>query len=136
MKLYHSSFSIIENPDLKHGRTNADFGQGFYLSYDREFVLRWSKRHLGKKTYINEYELDTRGLKICHFERNIEWFSYIAPQMHAMAALAMTWAAREIDGESCFVGYLLKDNVVIYIFQHSKSIISCAAITRRNIVSG
>ena len=77
MKLYHSSFFIIENPDLKHGRINADFGQGFYLSSDKEFVLRWSKRHLGKKTYINEYELDTRGLKICRFERNIEWFSYI-----------------------------------------------------------
>ena len=77
MKLYHSSFSIITDPDLKHGRVNADFGQGFYLSPDKEFVLRWSKRHYGKKTYINEYELDTENLDIWTFVRDTKWLSYI-----------------------------------------------------------
>ena len=25
MKLYHSGYDVIKNPDLKHGRKNADF---------------------------------------------------------------------------------------------------------------
>ena len=30
--LYHTGFSAIPSPDIRYGRKNADFGQGFYLS--------------------------------------------------------------------------------------------------------
>ncbi|MBQ3385479.1 MAG: DUF3990 domain-containing protein [Erysipelotrichaceae bacterium] len=30
MILYHTSNQIIENPDIHHGRKNADFGWGFF----------------------------------------------------------------------------------------------------------
>ena len=29
MKLYHTSKTEIRNPDIHHGRKNADFGWGF-----------------------------------------------------------------------------------------------------------
>ena len=29
-------------PDFYRGRKNADFGQGFYLTPDREFAYRWA----------------------------------------------------------------------------------------------
>ena len=32
MTLYHTSYQIIREPDVRYGRKNADFGQGFYLS--------------------------------------------------------------------------------------------------------
>ena len=35
MKLYHGSNVSIETIDLKRGRKGKDFGQGFYLSADR-----------------------------------------------------------------------------------------------------
>ena len=41
MKLYHTGREEIREPDIRRGRRNADFGQGFYLTPDREFARRW-----------------------------------------------------------------------------------------------
>ena len=73
MKLYHTSTVEIREPDIRRGRKNADFGQGFYLTPNREFTLRWA----GRESVVNEYELDESGLLIERLERNEEWFRYI-----------------------------------------------------------
>ena len=75
--LYHTGFQIIEKPDLRIGRKNADFGQGFYLSDNKEFAKRWARQRKGLTTYLNIYELDLQGLQIKHFSRDSEWFEYI-----------------------------------------------------------
>ena len=41
--LYHTGFQEIREPDLTIGRKNADFGQGFYLTSDKDFSERWAK---------------------------------------------------------------------------------------------
>ena len=38
--LYHVSNDEVRDPDIRRGRKNADFAQGFYLCRDKEFVLR------------------------------------------------------------------------------------------------
>jgi len=73
MKLYHTGTMEIRNPDIHHGRKNADFGQGFYLTPDMDFACRWA----GENAVINEYELDVEGLAIHRFERDRDWFDYI-----------------------------------------------------------
>ena len=78
IKLYHSGFYQVENPDIHFGRKNADFGQGFYLSDYLQFSLRWTKHHKGKTSYLNIYELDLSDLKILKFERDEKWFSYLS----------------------------------------------------------
>ena len=77
MKLYHTGYQVIENPDIHHGRKNADFGQGFYVSDDREFCLRWARKNRDQSPIINEYELETAGLKIKSLERDETWTEYI-----------------------------------------------------------
>jgi len=47
MKLFHTSFSIVENPSITEGRANVDFARGFYLSDDEEFSKRWARRRKG-----------------------------------------------------------------------------------------
>ena len=74
--VYHSGFVKIEKPDIHHGRKNADFGQGFYLSDNEEFYKRWAKFRKGEETMINRYELDLNGLKVRYLKRDEEWFSY------------------------------------------------------------
>ena len=54
MLLYHTSDIEIRRPDIHFGRKNADFGQGFYLSPDREFTCRWAREN----AVVNEYELE------------------------------------------------------------------------------
>ena len=77
MFLYHVGFSEIKTPDVKHGRLNADFGQGFYTSSDKDFSEKWAKKRKSEDTIFNAYELDETNLKIKRFIRNKEWFDYI-----------------------------------------------------------
>lgn len=76
MKVYHTGFNRIEYPDIKSGRINADFGQGFYLSPDYDFAKNWGNS-TGKIVFLNEYDFDDNNLKIKAFEKNEEWFDYI-----------------------------------------------------------
>ena len=73
MRLYHVSNVEITTPDLKRGRKNADFGQGFYLTPDEEFARKWAEDY----AVLNIYELDTEGLDIHEFSRDKAWFEYI-----------------------------------------------------------
>jgi len=73
MILYHTSDRVIRNPDIHYGRKNADFGEGFYLSPDRDFIYRWAK----KDAVVNTYDLDETGLNIHVFTRSADWFRYI-----------------------------------------------------------
>ena len=77
VQLFHTGYSVIETPDLKIGRKNADFGQGFYLSADEDFSRRWARSRSGQTTYLNVYELDLSGLAVRRFTRDEEWFGYI-----------------------------------------------------------
>lgn len=43
LKLYHTGFEEIRKPDVHYGRSYADFGQGYYLSDNEEFVLHLAK---------------------------------------------------------------------------------------------
>ena len=82
MRLYHAGFDVIKEPDIHYGRKNADFGQGFYTTPDKEFAYRWAKETPGKKTIVNHYELDTDGLVVKNFDRSEEWFEYIYANRH------------------------------------------------------
>ena len=58
MILYHVGFDIIKDIDLRHGRINADFGQGFYLSNNIEFSKKWATIKNDRDTILNFYDLD------------------------------------------------------------------------------
>ena len=73
MILYHTSDREIRNPDIHHGRKNADFGWGFYLTPDKDFTYRWARRN----AVVSKYDLDESGLVIHRFRRDTDWFRYI-----------------------------------------------------------
>ncbi|MCR4778746.1 MAG: DUF3990 domain-containing protein [Lachnospiraceae bacterium] len=78
MKLYHVSDIEIKDPDIRHGRKNADFGQGFYLTPDLEFARKWAI----SEAVLNEYELNEAGLAIKEFKRDADWFDCIYNNRH------------------------------------------------------
>ncbi len=77
LKLFHTSHQIIKQPDVSYGRSNADFGQGFYLSDSSEFAGKWATPGKDGYTYINHYSLDTDALRVKHFDISEEWLEYI-----------------------------------------------------------
>ncbi len=98
MKLYHTGRGEIRDPDIRRGRKNADFGQGFYLSPDKEFSYRWA----GADAVINEYELDESGLLIHRFNRDEAWFSYIFRNRRAMDDLLADVVIGPIANDTIF----------------------------------
>ena len=98
VKLYHTGREEIRNPDIRRGRKNADFGQGFYLSPDREFASRWAVAD----AVMNEYELDESGLVIHRFRRDEEWFNYIFRNRRAMDDLSADVVIGPIANDTIF----------------------------------
>lgn len=77
MILYHIGYEEIRIPDVHYGRKNADFGQGFYLTDDKEFSYRWAKEKKDADTILNTYELDLEGLSVKELKRDMNWTEYI-----------------------------------------------------------
>ena len=42
IKLLHSSDHIIENPDFLLGKTNNDYGRGFYCTQELSMAMEWA----------------------------------------------------------------------------------------------
>lgn len=82
MKIYHASDVIVDRPDVRHSRTNLDFGKGFYATiiqeqaqlYAQKFILR------NRKGILNIYEYTPAdNLKIKQFDSyNDEWLDFVA----------------------------------------------------------
>jgi hypothetical protein len=75
--LFHAGYEEIRDPDVHKGRTNADFGQGFYTSDNKEFASRWARPRKGETIILNEYKLDDSALSIKRLKRDEEWFEFI-----------------------------------------------------------
>lgn len=101
MRLYHTSDVEIREPDIRRGRKNADFGQGFYLSPDLDFTSRWA----GKDMLVNEYELDEEGLEIYRFSRDKAWFQYIFQNRRVTDTLSADVVIGPIANDTIFETY-------------------------------
>lgn len=77
LTVFHTGFAEVRKPDLKIGRSNADFGQGFYLSDDAAFAGRWAKERINSVCYLNAYRLCLDGLTVRRFRRDGRWYDYI-----------------------------------------------------------
>jgi hypothetical protein len=71
--LYHASYTVIEKIDLlKCGKRN-DFGQGFYLTTDKQQAMRFVKTAIKKNGkdfdtgFVTMYALNMAGLKVYEF---------------------------------------------------------------------
>lgn len=63
LTIYHGSDHIIKKPNLSLGKTNNDYGQGFYLTEDLELAKEWACKN-NTEGYVNSYTLNTLDLKI------------------------------------------------------------------------
>ncbi len=77
MLLYHTGFQPIPRPDVHRGRKNADFGRGFYLTYDPAFAQRWASGRRDADVYINTYLFDPGDLDILSLDRDEKWFDIL-----------------------------------------------------------
>ena len=87
--LYHGSSAKVESPLVHLGRTDLDFGQGFFFTQLKEQAEAWaviicSRKKNNPTPWLNTYRFDmdeaiSQGYKILRFESyNREWLDFIA----------------------------------------------------------
>lgn len=66
MRLYHGSTVAVRKPSLRQGRSNADFGKGFYTTTNLEQAERWAhikqEREETGRAVVSVYEFDEKLL--------------------------------------------------------------------------
>lgn len=62
MRLYHGSTVAVRKPSLRPGRSNADFGKGFYTTSVLEQAVRWAhikrEREDAVRAVVSVYDFD------------------------------------------------------------------------------
>lgn len=87
--LYHGATAIVREPLTHIGRPDLDFGQGFYVTNDREQAIDWAKtkatRKKTSKPMVNVYHFDVEAFEAenCYVKRvfpryDQEWLDFIA----------------------------------------------------------
>ena len=62
-KLFHGSEKIIKKPVYGQGRTDNDYGQGFYCTEDIELAREWAALD-ERGGFVNSYSFNERGMRI------------------------------------------------------------------------
>ncbi len=87
--LYHGAVVSVREPLAHVGRSDLDFGPGFYVTNDRDQAIKWANtkagRKRGLKPVLNIYNFDQErfiadgnyAMKIFP-EYNVEWLDFIA----------------------------------------------------------
>lgn len=83
MIVYHSSYVIVDKPDVYHSREALDFGKGFYVTVLHEQAVRYAERFKlrGRKAFLNIYQLDDgwRNENVKTFSSyDGEWLDFIS----------------------------------------------------------
>ena len=62
--VYHGATQVVESPICRFGRSNLDFGQGFYITDIRKHAMEWAmrvSRNRQATPILNRYKLDRDG---------------------------------------------------------------------------
>ena len=83
MIVYHGSWLEVKKPDLKHSRSDVDFGKGFYVTPLRDQAVKWCGKfkRRGKHGIVTIFEFKEdvqENLKILKFDSySEEWLDFI-----------------------------------------------------------
>ena len=84
-KIYHGSFEVVKNPEIRQPNRSLDYGPGFYTTTSYEQAKRLVERRMKDKGmavgYVNVYELNDKALesmKVLLFEKpTVEWVNFV-----------------------------------------------------------
>lgn len=62
IELLHGSDHVIEKPDYHLGKTNNDYGRGFYCTRELPMAMEWACKE-NTDGFVNKYTLDQNSLK-------------------------------------------------------------------------
>ncbi len=108
MKLYHGSLYEIKEPLFKGGKSQNDYGQGFYCTESIELAKEWGCSE-EKNGFANEYDFDTDTLSVLDLNNAsysiLNWLAILVQNRTFETRSEISVAAKE---------YLLKHFLIDY----------------------
>lgn len=86
MKLFHGSYTKVDNPTVNAGRRNLDFGVGFYVTNLRSQAEKWAlvvggRHNNNDEGVVNEYDFDECVFDQCKVLKfpvyDIAWLDFV-----------------------------------------------------------
>lgn len=122
IELWHGSPSIIERPVFGFGKTNNDYGIGFYCTQERELAKEWACPD-DTDGYANHYLLEADPMKILDLSSEeyciLNWLALLVVNRRFQATSAVAVQGIEylkehflpnIDGYDAIIGYRADDS--------------------------
>lgn len=116
--LYHGSNRPVYDPDVNRNKSTTDFGNGFYLTTNRNQAEKWARReakYLGR-LILNRYAFNTGQLelKILIYQADTDWVKFvIRNRIHSLKTKADIVIGLTADRKLFLL--LISGNMVIYI---------------------
>lgn len=80
IKLYHGSEKIVQKPLYDYGKSDNDYGRGFYCTKEVELAKEWACQK-DKDGFVNSYSLDASGLNTLYLNSKkysvLHWLSIL-----------------------------------------------------------
>ncbi len=122
MKIYHGSENIIYSPAYGLGNHANDYGRGFYCTGNYDIAGEWACKR-DRDGFINHYELNTAGLKICNLNDDkyniLNWLAILTRYRGYWQRASIAEDAKEylqenflidISGYDIIIGYRADDS--------------------------
>lgn len=97
--IWHGSIEIIEKPTFGLGKTNNDYGLGFYCTENEDLAKEWACQEPSKDGYANCYELNLDGLAtLCLSDEKytiLNWLAILANNRNFRASTAVSRQGKE-----------------------------------------
>lgn len=133
MILYHGSNTDIQEIDLSQSRPYKDFGQGFYLTQDKEQATRMAEQktlQLGGIPVVTAYEFDEQHLN--DSKLNVKCFEGYTEEW---AEFILINRNRQINGKQhnydIVIGAIANDKVGVQLFRYMKEYIDLPTLVRK-----
>ena len=67
--LYHGNDHVLKEPKYGYGKSDNDYGQGFYTTKDEERAMEWAIVNGNKEqSYVNTYTIDTTNVNVVNLD--------------------------------------------------------------------
>lgn len=114
--VYHGSNMEVREPSLEYGRSDADFGVGFYVTLDYEMAEKWAA--IKKKSVINSYELNLDKLDGMEFGLDKGWLDFIVQNRSGNKRMEL-----DLSGIDYIMGATADDKLFSIIEQYEDNLI-------------
>lgn len=116
IEVYHGSNISVKSPSLSFGRSDADFGCGFYVSTKLEMAEKWACRK--RNPIVTKYSLDLRNLAVYEFDQNAEWLKFVVGNRRTKIL------SSDMEKYDLFIGATADDKLFATIEQYESGFIS------------